>query len=127
LRVVEVEIGLDALGEDRQDLAVDEIEDVDDDEQDQRVPSVTGDPVRWALRGHSRASWFGHGSRAPLRGESFVMAALAAAGKATCVGRKRLREHRRLGGFCFWLAICRAQRLNFSASRPVTLRQQEGD
>ena len=40
LRVVELEVGLDALREDGDDLPVDEIEDVDDDEQEQRVPGV---------------------------------------------------------------------------------------
>jgi hypothetical protein len=42
LGVVEIEVGLDAFRQDRDDLAVDEVEDVDDDEQEQSVPGVGG-------------------------------------------------------------------------------------
>ena len=40
LRVAQLQIGFDALGEDGEDLAIDEVEDVDDDEHTEDVPGV---------------------------------------------------------------------------------------
>jgi hypothetical protein len=40
LGIADAEVGLDVLGQDRHDLPVDEVEDVDEDEDAQHVPAV---------------------------------------------------------------------------------------
>ena len=54
LGVVEVEVALDVLGEDREDLPVDEIDDVDQDEDEQGVPGIGADADGRGGRGRGR-------------------------------------------------------------------------
>ena len=54
LRVGDAEVGLDALGEDREDLAVEEVEDVDEDQDAEDVARRSGRPAR--RMGHGGSS-----------------------------------------------------------------------